>query len=78
MYFHYFVIISSKEGLFIWTNLNPLYQKMLCVNFDWNLPCSSGEEEENGYSLGQSQTTDKLWSDKITSAFGSSELESLY
>ena len=47
MYFHYFVIISpwKRAGPFIWTNLNPLYPRMLCVKFGWNWSCGSGEED---------------------------------
>ena len=81
MYFCYFVIISSwkREGLFIWTNLNPLHPRMLCAKFDWNWPSGSGEEDENVKSLRQRQqrrrTTDKFWSEKLTWAFGSGELK---
>ena len=46
MYFHYFVIISpwKRAEPCIWRNLNPLYQRMLCVKFGWNRPSGSGEE----------------------------------
>ena len=46
MYFHYFVIISpwKRAGPFIWTNLNPLHPRMLCIKFGWNWPSGSGEE----------------------------------
>ena len=46
MYFRYFVIISPWKmvGLFIWTNLNPLHQRMLCAKFGWNWPSGSGED----------------------------------
>ena len=30
---------------FIWTNLNPLHQRMLCAKFGWNWPSGSGEED---------------------------------
>ena len=47
MYFHYFVIISpwKRAGPFIWTNLNPLYPRMLCAKFGWNWLSGSGEED---------------------------------
>ena len=47
MNFYYFVIISPRKraGLFIWTNLNPLYQRMLCAKFGWNWPSGSREED---------------------------------
>ena len=37
MYFCYFVIISpwKRTGPFIWTNLGPLYPRMLCDKFAW-------------------------------------------
>ena len=36
MYFHYLVIIFPWKmvGPFIWTNLNPLYPRMLCAKFE--------------------------------------------
>ena len=47
MYFRFFVIISPWEraGPFIWTNLNPLHQRMLCAKFGWNSPSGSGGED---------------------------------
>ena len=56
---------------------------MLCAKFGWNWPSGSGEEDENVKSLRQKQhqrrqrqrTTDKLWSEKLASAFGSGELK---
>ena len=85
MYFHYFVIISPWERAwpFIWTNLNPLYPRMLCAKFGWNWPSGSGEKDENMKSLRrqrqrrqrQRRTTDKFWSEKLTWAFGSGELK---
>ena len=35
MYFHYFVIISTRKmaGPFIWTNLNLLHPRILCAKF---------------------------------------------
>ena len=32
-------------GPFIWTNLNPLHPRLLCVKFGWNWPSGSGEED---------------------------------
>ena len=47
MYFRYFRIISSlgRAWPFIWTNLNPLYPRMLCAKFGWNWPSGSGAED---------------------------------
>ena len=54
---------------------------MFCAKFGWNWPSGSGEEDENVKSLRRRQqrqqrrTTDKLWSEKLTWAFGSGELK---
>ena len=85
-YFRYFVIISpwKRAGPFIWTNLNPLYPRMLCAKFGWIWPSGSWEEDKNVPSFRQRQrqrTTDKFWSEKLTWVFGSGELnkgEDLY
>ena len=47
MYFRYFLIISplKRAGPFMWTNLNPLYPRMLCAKFGWNWPSGSGQED---------------------------------
>ena len=47
MYFRYFIIISpwKRAGPFFWTNLNPLYPRMLCAKFGWNWLSGSGEED---------------------------------
>ena len=47
MYFRYFIIIFlwKRAGPFIWTNLNPLYPRMLWAKFGWNWPSGSGEED---------------------------------
>ena len=76
MYFLYFVIVSpwGKTWPFIWSNLNPLHPRILCAKFGWNWP-SGSEEEENVKSLQWRRTTDKLWSEKLTWAFGSGELK---
>ena len=37
----------EKGGPFIWTNLIPLYPRMLCTKFGRNWPGGSGEENEN-------------------------------
>ena len=66
MYFRFFVIISpwKKAGPFIWTNLNPLYPKMLCAKFGWNWPSGSGEEDENVKSLQTDRQTDRRQTDR--------------
>ena len=56
---------------------------MLCAKFGWNSPSGSGEEDENVKSLQQRQqqrrqTTDKFWSEKLTWAFDSGELNNNY
>ena len=86
MYFHYFFhyfnyLLWKRVVPFIWTNLNPLYPRMLCAKFGWNWNRGSGEEDENVKSLRRQQqqrrrrTTDKFWSEKLTWAFGSDELK---
>ena len=52
-YLRYFLFISPLKRVwpFIWTNLNPLYQRMLCAKFGLNWPSGSGEEYENVKSL---------------------------
>ena len=47
IYFRYFVIISplKRGGPFIWTNLNPLHQRLLWAKFGRNWLSGSGEEE---------------------------------
>ena len=47
MYFRYFVIISPWKRVrpFIWTNLNPFYQKMLCAKFGRKWLNGSREED---------------------------------
>ena len=61
MYFRYFVIISAwkRAGPFIWTNLNPIYPRMLCAKFGWNWPSGSGKEDENVKSLQTDGQTDQ-------------------
>ena len=71
----------KREGPLIWTNLNPLYPRMLCAKFGWNWPSGSGGEDENVKSLQQRRqqrwrTKDKFWSEKLTWVFGSGELKS--
>ena len=81
----------KRAGPFIWTNLFPIYLRMLCAKFGWNWPSGSGEEDENVKSLRQQQqrrqrprrrqrrrTADKFWSKKLMRAFGSGELKSLF
>ena len=58
----------EKGVVFIWSTLNPLHLKMLCAKFGWN--CRR-KFETNSITT---TTTDKLWSEKLTWAFGSGEL----
>ena len=53
IHFLYFGIISPwiRVGPFIWTNLNFLYQRMICAKLGQNMPICSGEENENVNSL---------------------------
>ena len=46
MYIPYFVIIFpwKRVGPFIWTNLNSLHPRKLCVKVGWNWPHGSGEK----------------------------------
>ena len=41
----------EKGWSFIWTNLNPLYPRMLCAKFIWNWPSGSGQEDDIVKSL---------------------------
>ena len=82
MYFRYFNIICPwrRVGTFIWTNLNPLYPRILCAKFGGKWPSGSGEEDKNVKSLQtdrrtDGQTTDDRWSEKLTWAFSSGELK---
>ena len=45
MYFCYFIILSpwKKEWPLIWTYLNSLHLRLLCVMFGWNKPSGSGD-----------------------------------
>jgi hypothetical protein len=45
-FFFIFVIISplKRTWTFIWTNLNSLYQRMICITHDWIRPAGSGED----------------------------------
>ena len=79
--FCYFAVISPWTWAwpFIWTNLNILYPRMLCVKFGWNWPCGSREEDKNVKSLrtdGQTDiwTTDDRQSEELTWAFSSGEV----
>ena len=78
MYFRYFEIISplKRAGPFIWINLNPLYPRMLCAKF-WRRrwKCEKFNLRQRRHVQRQRRTTDKLWSEKLTWAFGSGELQ---
>jgi hypothetical protein len=45
--FHIFVIISplKRTWPFIWTNLDSLHPRIICIKFDWIWPAGSGEED---------------------------------
>ena len=47
VYFPYFVVISpwKRAWPFIWMNLNPFHQRMLCVKVGWNWLIGSREED---------------------------------
>ena len=59
--------------------MNSLHLRMHCCKFCWNWPSGSGEEDKNVKSLRQQRrrrrTPDKLWSEKLTWAYGSGELK---
>ena len=46
VYIRYFKIISpwKRAGPFICTNLNPLYQRIVCAQFGWNCPSGSAKD----------------------------------
>ena len=56
-----YAIIShwKRAWPFIFTNLNPLYPRMLCAKFGRNWPSGSGEEVENAKSLQTDRHTDR-------------------
>ena len=69
MYVRDFKIISpwKRSGPFIWTNLNPLYPRMLCAKFASNWPSRSREQVQNVKSVRHRQqlrTTDKFCEEK--------------
>ena len=75
----------EKRVSFIWRNLNPHIPRMLCAKFGWNWPSDSGKEDENVKSLqtrtyGQTdgRKTDNRRSEKLTWAFSSDELKTMY
>ena len=72
MHFGYIVIITpwKRSWLFIWTNWNLLYSRMLCAKFDKYFPGGSGEEDKNMkvYVRTDDQTHDR-WSEKLIWAF---------
>ena len=49
----------EKGWSFIWTNLDPLHQRILCAKFGWNWPSGSGEEDEKLKSLQTDRQTDR-------------------
>ena len=64
---------------FTWLNLTALHPRILCAKFGWNLPCESGEEDENVKSLQTDRwTTDNRQSEKLTWAFSSGEAKSTF
>ena len=64
----------EKGGPFIWTNLNPLYPRMLCAKFGWNWPSGSGEEDENVKSLQMDRQTGRCRQQVIRKAHLSFQL----
>ena len=44
LFHNYHILPWKRAGPFIWTNLNPLHQRMLCAKFSWNWPSGSGED----------------------------------
>jgi hypothetical protein len=46
-HFYIFVIISplKRTSPFIWRNLNPLHQRIICTKFDWLWPAGFREED---------------------------------
>ena len=70
MHCHYFVIISAwkRAGPFIWTNLNPLYTRVLCIMVGSSMPSVSEGNDENVNSIetdrwrdGRRTTGDQKW-----------------
>ena len=51
---------NGQSSWFIWTNLNPIHPRMLCLKCGRNWPSGSGEDNENVKNYRQWQTTDKF------------------
>ena len=68
--FAFFVIISpwKRAWPLIWTNLNSLYPKMICVKFGWNWLSGSGEEDKNVKSLQTKRRTDRRTDGRLTTS----------
>ena len=74
--------ITASPWSFSFTNLNPLYRRMLHANLGWNLPIGIWRRGQNCGKIIQrqqqrqrGQTTDKFPSEKLTRGFGSDELK---
>ena len=72
IYFYNFAIISPLRTAwpFVWTNLNPLYQGIICARFAWNWPSGSLEDEyvKSLQTDGQTdEQTDRQMSDNMRS-----------
>ena len=61
MYFRCFVIIYPwiRAWPFIWTNLNPLYPRILCAKFGWNCPNMVLEKKMNRWKVHRKTFTDR-------------------
>ena len=73
--------LEKGGGLHLKKNLHSLHPRMLCAKLCWNWPSGFGGEDENVKSLQKErdrrtdrQTKDDTWSEKLTWAFSSSEL----
>ena len=77
MYFCYFAIVYPWKRVrpFIWSNLKPLYPRLLCAKFGWNWPSGSWEEDENLKSYNNADDAEDGQPEKLTWAFGSGVLK---
>jgi hypothetical protein len=44
-------IFQKRTWLFIWTNLNSLHPKIICLKFDWIWPAGSGEDFKKNFNV---------------------------
>ena len=76
--YHYYLPFGKSLVLHLkkLPKLNPNHPRMLCTKFGWNWPNWLWRRRRKVKSL--QRTMDKLWSEKLTWAFGSGELKRVW